>query len=64
MTNFQTPQTWLGHNATCYHDLNALPALPYILSEIRLILGYLQRVTMLYRQFFLEFGNVGQDFQK
>ena len=51
MTNFQTPQTWLGHNATRYHDLNALPhalpyALPYILSEICLILGYLQRVTV------------------
>ena len=25
MTNFQTPQPWLGHNATRYHDLNALP---------------------------------------
>ena len=53
MTNFQTPQTWLGHNATRYHDLNALPyALPYIFSEICLILGYLQRVTTRYRQFF------------
>ena len=59
MTNFQTPQTWLGHNATCYHDLNALPhalpyALPYILSKICLILGYLQRITLRYRQFFLK----------
>ena len=57
MTNFQTPQTWLGHNATHYHDLNALPhvlpyALPYMFSEICLILGYLQRVTTRYRQFF------------
>ena len=56
MTNFQTLQTWLGHNATRYHDLNALPhallyALPYILSEICLILGYLQCVTTRYRQF-------------
>ena len=49
MTNFQTPQTWLGHNAMRYHDLNALP---YIFSEICLILGYLQRVIMRYRQFF------------
>ena len=52
MTNFQTPQTWLGHNATRYHDLNALPyALPYIFSEICLILGYLQRITTRYHQF-------------
>ena len=50
MTNFQTPQTWLGHNTMRYHDLNVLPhallhALPYIFSEICLILGYLQRIT-------------------
>ena len=47
-----------------YHDLNALPhalpqALPYIVSEICLILGYLQRVTvnifkkMVYIYFFI-----------
>ena len=57
MTNFQTPQIWLGHNATRYHDLNALPhallhALTYIFPEICLILGYLQRVTTRYRQLF------------
>ena len=57
MTNFRTPQTWLGHNAARYHDLNALPhalpyALPYIFFEICLILGYLQRATTRYRQFF------------
>ena len=59
MTNFQTPQTWLGHNATRYHDLNALPhalpyALPYILSEICLILGYLQRITTRHSHFLKE----------
>ena len=59
MTNFQTPQTWLGHNVTRYYDLNALPhalpyALPYICSEICLILGYLQRVTTRYQQFFFK----------
>ena len=57
MTNFQTPQTWLGHNTTRYHDLNVLPhalphTLPYFCSEICLILGYLQRVTTRYRKFF------------
>ena len=53
MTNFQTPQTWLGHNVTRYHDLNALSyALPYIFSEICLILGYLQCATTRYHQFF------------
>ena len=36
-----------------YHYLNALPhALPYIISEIFLHLGYLQRVTTCYRHFF------------
>ena len=55
MTNFQTPQTWLGHNAMRYHDLDTLPyALPYIFFEICLILGYLQHVTTRYRQFFLK----------
>ena len=55
MTNFQTPKTWLGQNATDYHDLNVLThALPYIFPEICLILGYLQRITARYRQFFLK----------
>ena len=50
MTNFQTPQTWLSHNAMGYRDLNVLPhvllhALPYIFYEICLILAYLQCVT-------------------
>ena len=59
-SNFQkTPQTWLGHNPTRYHDLNALShalphALPYIFSEICLILGYLQRFITRYRQLFLK----------
>ena len=31
METFQTLQTWIGHNATRYHNLNTLPhALPYI----------------------------------
>ena len=39
MTTFQTLRTWIGYNATCYHNLNALPhslpyALPYIFCEI------------------------------
>ena len=45
--------TRVGYNATRYHNFNALPhALPYILSEICLFLGYLQQVTTRYRQFF------------
>ena len=56
MATFLTLQTWIGHNATRYHKLNALPhalphALPYIFSEICLILGYLQRITTYYRHF-------------
>ena len=40
-TYYQTLQTWIGHNATCYHNLNALPhalphALPCIFSEFNL----------------------------
>ena len=47
----------MGLNITRYHSLNALPhalpdALLYILFDICLILGYLQRVTMCYRYFF------------
>ena len=50
---FQTLQTWIGHNATRYHNLNALPhvlpyPLPYSLSEICQVLGYLQRVTIIF----------------
>ena len=31
MATFQTLWTWIGHNATSYHNLNPLPhALPYI----------------------------------
>ena len=50
---FQTLQTWIGHNATRYHNVNALPhvlpyALPYSLSEICQVLGYLQRVTTIF----------------
>ena len=34
-THYQTLQTWIGHNATRYHDLNALRhALPHTLPCI------------------------------
>ena len=49
MANFQTLQTWIGHNATRYHNLNGLSQVsPYIFSEICLILGYLQCVTVIF----------------
>ena len=36
-TYYQTLWTWIGHNATRYHDFNALPyALPYILSQFNI----------------------------
>ena len=49
-----TLQTWIGHNVTHYHNWNALAhavpqTLPYIFSEICLVLGYLQSVTTCYR---------------
>ena len=32
---FQTLETWIGHNATCYHNFNALPyMLPHALFNI------------------------------
>ena len=35
ITLCQTLQTWIGHNATCYHNLNVLPdALPHALPCI------------------------------
>ena len=44
--HYQTLQIWTGINVTCYHSLNALPhVLPYIFSEIFLILGYMQRAV-------------------
>ena len=40
-THYQTLQTWIGHDATCYHNFNALPyalphALPYIFSQFNM----------------------------
>ena len=32
-THYQTLQTWIGHDATCYHNLNALP---YIFSQLNM----------------------------
>ena len=53
MATFQTLLIWIGHNATCYHNLNVLPhTLLYIFSDICLVLSYLQRVTTRYRHFF------------
>ena len=50
-SKFQTLQTLLGHSATRYHNLNALPyALPYIFFEICMDLGYLQQTATRYSQ--------------
>ena len=40
-THHQTLQTWIDHNATCYHNFNALPhalqyVLPYIFSQFNM----------------------------
>ena len=40
-THCQTLQTWIGHDATHYHNFNALPqalphALPYIFSQFNM----------------------------
>ena len=57
MANFQTLQTWIGHNLTYYHNLNVLPhklprALFYNFSNICVVLRYLKRVTTRYCHFF------------
>ena len=49
-TYYQTLQTWIGHNATRYHNYNALPhvlphALPYVFPQFSMVCGYLQWVT-------------------
>ena len=59
MVAFQTLQTSIDHNATRYHNLDAMPhALPYIFSEIWLVLDNLQQVTARYRQLFLKNVNI------
>ena len=59
MVAFQTLQTSIDHNAKRYHNLNAMPhALPYIFSEIWLVLGNLQQFTVRYRQLFLKDINI------
>ena len=48
---FHLSVAWFG--VTRYHNLNALPhVLPYIFSEIFLVLGYLQRVTTRFHQIY------------
>ena len=51
VTNFQTLQTWLGHNATCYYNLNMfIHALLYCLWDLP-DFGVLQQVTTCYNPF-------------
>ena len=52
-THYQTLETWIGHNASRYPNLKALPhalpvALLYMFSKICLVLGNLQRATTRY----------------
>ena len=43
---FSLSLTWIGHNATCYHNFSVLlHALPYIFSQFSMVCGYLQRIT-------------------
>ena len=52
---FSLSLTWTGHNATPYHNFNALPhALLYIFSQFSMVWGYLQRDTTRYRQIYLK----------
>ena len=50
---FSLNLTWVGHNATRYHNLNLLPhVVPYIFTQFNMVWGYLQRVTTRYRQIY------------
>ena len=52
-THYQTLQTWIRHNTTCYHNFNALPhTLQYIFSQFSMVWGDLQQVTTRYRQIY------------
>ena len=45
--------TWVDHNAMRYHNFNVLPhALPYIFTQLSMVWGFLERVTMCYRQIY------------
>ena len=49
LPQYQALQTRVGHNATRYHNLNALQhVLPYIFSRFSKVWGCLQRVTNIY----------------
>ena len=50
---FSLSLTWLGYNLAHYHNFNVLPhALPYIFFKFGMVWGYLQHVTMCYRQIY------------
>ena len=52
-THYRTLQTWIGHDATRYHNFNVLrDALPYIFSKFSMVWDYLQRVTTRYRKMY------------
>ena len=62
-THYQILQTWIGHNATCYNNLNALShVLPlellYIFSLSSMVWGYLKRVTTRYHQISEKYINI------
>ena len=55
-THYQTLETWIGHNATRYPNLNVLPhVLSYIFSKILLVLGNLPRSTTRFRQIYKKY---------
>ena len=50
---FSLSLTWLGHNATRYHNFNVLPhAIPYIYTQFSIVWEYLQRVTTRYHEIY------------
>ena len=50
---FSLSLTWIGHNATRYHNFNVLLyALLYNFPQFSMVSGYLQSVTTCYRQIY------------
>ena len=62
---FSLSLTWIGHNATRYHNFNVLLyALLYNFPQFSMVSGYLQNVTTCYRQIYKKYIYINIFFDK
>ena len=62
---FSLSLTWIGHNATRYHNFNVLLyALLYNFPQFSMVSGYLQSVTTCYRQIYKKYIYINILFDK